>query len=67
MAVSKFSTSSSSFKSTSSDDDDEHRKDDSAQKLDTFILPLAPSSDPDDGSTNDIDPGYERIAQRPFL
>ena len=35
--------------------------------LETFILPLAPTSDPEDGSTKDIDSGYERMAQWPFL
>ena len=38
-----------------------------SHNLDTFILPLAPTSDPDDGSTKDIDSGYERMAQWPFL
>ncbi len=35
--------------------------------LQTFILPLAPTSDPDNGSTKDIDAGYERMANWPFL
>ncbi len=39
----------------------------SYDKLETFILPLAPTSDPDDGSTKDVDSGYERMAQWPFL
>mmetsp|Transcript_816 Transcript_816/g.1120 ORF Transcript_816/g.1120 Transcript_816/m.1120 type:complete len:994 (-) Transcript_816:252-3233(-) len=35
--------------------------------LDCFLLPLGPTSDPEDGQTQNIDGGYERMAHWPFL
>ena len=48
-------------------DDDNVNVNENQHNLHTFILPFAPTSYPDDGSTKDIDSGYERMAQWPFL
>ena len=40
--------------------------DEESRDLDCFLLPLGPTLDPDEGP-KDLDPGYERMAQWPFL
>jgi len=39
---------------------------DDKKSVDCFLLPLGPTTDPDDGP-KDLDAGYERMAQWPFL